>query len=199
MKKLLTDLQNSLMNMSKTKIAWGITGAGDKIRSIKKEMEKIRSEKQIDIHIFVSKAGKQVLEMYQIMEELQDSFERFSIEKNSNTPFLAGRLQTGAYDALILAPTTSNTVAKISRSIGDTLLTNSALMALKAFTPVHILPTDLEAGTTKTELPNGDILKVRVREEDAENVEKLRNMDGVYIVESPEKLESHVNDILEKD
>ncbi len=182
--------------MSETKIAWGITGAGDKIQTIKEEMEKIRKEKQVEIHVFVSKAGKQVLKMYQIMEELQETFQSFTIEKNSNTPFLAGSLQTGTYDALIIAPTTSNTVAKITHSIGDTLLTNSALMALKAFTPVHILPTDLEAGTMETELPNGDILKVRVREEDAENVEKLRNTDGVRIIENPERLEKHVENII---
>lgn len=182
--------------MSENKIAWGISGAGDKIRTIKKEMEKIRAEKPIDIHVFVSKAGEQVLKMYQIKEELENSFQHFNIEKNSNTPFLAGSLQTGKYEALIIAPTTSNTVAKIAHSIGDTLLTNSALMALKAYTPVHILPTDLEVGTEETELPNGDILKVRVREDDAKNVEKLRNTEGVQIIEGPEKLEKHVEDII---
>ncbi len=182
--------------MSENKIAWGITGAGDKIRSIKKVMEKISAETTVDIHIFVSKAGEQVLKMYQIMEDLQNTFQKISIEKNSNTPFLAGSLQTGKYEALIIAPSTSNTVAKITHGIGDTLLTNSALMALKAFTPVHILPTDLEVGTTETELPNGEILKVRVREEDVKNVEKLEKMDGVYIIKGPEKIKNHLDDIL---
>ncbi|HII86065.1 TPA: archaeoflavoprotein AfpA, partial [Candidatus Bathyarchaeota archaeon] len=45
-------------------------------------------------------------------------------------------------DLLLIAPATSNTVAKITNGIGDTMLTNAAIMSLKAFVPVYIVPTD---------------------------------------------------------
>lgn len=184
--------------VEKNKIAWGITGAGDKIKETRKVIEKIRKQKPVEFQVFVSQAGEQVLKWYKIYNQIKDSFERFSVEKNSNSPFLAGSLQMGHYETLIIAPATSNTVAKIAHSIGDTLLTNSALMALKAYVPVYIMPVDLEAGEIVTELPSGDTLRERVREEDAENVEKLRETDGVHIIEEPKGIEYCVEDIIKQ-
>ncbi len=184
--------------MEEVRIAWGITGAGDKIKEIKNKMETIKEEKPVDIEVFISKAGEQVLKWYKIYDEIEETFENIWIEKNSNSPFLAGNLQTGKYDTLIIAPTTSNSVAKIAHSIGDTLLTNSALMALKAYVPVYILPTDLEEGEMETELPNGKTIKVRVREVDAENVRKLREMDGVHILDGPDTIKENVEDLIRK-
>jgi len=184
--------------MSKTRIAWGITGAGDKILDIKNQFEELNEEDNLEIHIFVSESGKKVLEMYQIIDELKKSFEKFSIEENSNAPFLAGSLQTGVYDGLIIAPTTSNSIAKISNGIGDTLLTNSAIMAIKALKPVYVLPTDYETGTHKTELPTGETMEVRVREEDVKNVEKIKRMDDIWVLEEPEEIKDSVKQIKNK-
>jgi len=183
--------------MKESKIAWGITGAGDKINEIVNEMEALVEEKPVDLHVYVSKAGEQVLKWYNIRNEIEEKFEKFSIEKNANSPFLAGNLQTGRYEGLILAPCTSNSVAKIAHSIGDTLLTNSALMALKAYVSVYIMPVDLEAGEIETKLPTGEILKMRVREEDERNVEKLRKIDGVHIVEGPHDIKPKVERMIE--
>lgn len=185
------------MSMDEIKIAWGITGAGDKINEIIKQMETAKEEKSVTIHVFASKAGEQVLKWYQVYNRIEESFKRFTVERNSNSPFLAGNLQTGNYKGLIIAPATSNTVAKIAHSIGDTLLTNSALMALKAYVPVHIMPVDLEAGEIVTELPNGGTLRMRVREEDAENVDKLREIDGVEIIEDPKNIGNHLEKLME--
>jgi len=46
-------------------------------------------------------------------------------------------------------------------------------MALKAFVPVYILPSDLEEGVITTVIPDGRKLKLRVRKEDVDNVKKL--------------------------
>lgn len=185
--------------VEKIKIAWGITGAGDKIKDTKEVMEKISNEKPVDFHVYVSVAGEQVLKWYRIYDEMKSSFKNFSAEKNSNSPFLAGNLQVGKYEALIIAPATSNTVAKISCSIADTLLTNSAIMALKAYVPVYVMPVDFEEGEIETELPSGEKFMVRVRKEDVENVNKLRKIDGISIIESPEDIESQVSRIIEKE
>ena len=94
----------------------------------------------------------------------------------------------GKYAFLLIAPATSNTVAKIANSIGDTMLTNAAIMSLKAFVPVYIAPTDFKEGVVSTKLPNGKYMKLRVRKEEVEQVRKLRGMDGIHVLEDPLKV-----------
>jgi flavoprotein len=89
---------------------------------------------------------------------------------------------------LLIAPATGNTVAKIATGIADTLLTNSAIMALKAFVPVYIMPCDYKEGVTVTRIPDGGEMKIRVRKEDVENVKTIATMDGIHILERPEEI-----------
>jgi len=119
---------------------------------------------------------------------LKQNFEKVLVELNSNSPFLAGDLELGKFEFLLIAPATSNTVAKIAAGITDTLLCNSAIMALKASVPVYIMPSDYKEGTLITRLPNGKDLKLRVRKEDAENTRKLSLMDNVFLLEKPEDI-----------
>lgn len=119
---------------------------------------------------------------------MKQNFEKISVEITSNSPFLAGDLQLGKFKFLMIAPATSNTVAKIATGITDTLLCNSAIMALKAFVPVYIMPSDYMEGTVDTKLPNGKDLKLRVRKEDAENTRKLSLMENVFVLKKPEEI-----------
>ena len=175
----------------KQKVAWGITGAGDKIAEFIEAMTQVKREYEaiVDIHVFVSKAGETVLKFYNLEAKLRASFERVHIEINSNTPFLAAWLQMRRYEFLLIAPATSNTVAKIANGIGDTMLTNAAVMSLKAFVPVYIVPTDYKEGVVYTKLPNGKEMKLRVRKEEVEQVGKLRQMEDMHVIEGPEEIE----------
>ena len=172
------------------KVAWGITGCGDKLRETYEVMKELKGEYADELHIevFLSKAGEQVAKYYRLLDDLKRQFERVWIEKNSNSPFLAGRLQLGEFEFLLVAPASSNTVAKLSIGISDTMLTNGAIQALKALVPVYVMPVDYREGTTVTKLPDGRDLKLRVRKEDVENVEKLEAMDGISTFESPEDI-----------
>jgi archaeoflavoprotein AfpA len=174
----------------KRKVAWGLTGAGDKIAEFIKEMKKIQREyaETVEIQAFLSKAAELVLKYYKLEAELKQSFQKVYVEINSNTPFLAAWMQMHKYEFLLIAPATSNTVAKISNSIGDTLLTNAAIMSLKAFVPVYIAPTDYKVGTVSTKLPDGREMKLRVRREEVEQVEKLKRMEDVYVLEGPQQI-----------
>ena len=174
----------------KRKVAWGITGAGDKIAEFIEEMKKIQKEyaETVEIQAFLSKAAELVLKYYKLEAELKQSFQKVYVEINSNTPFLAAWMQMHKYEFLLIAPATSNTVAKISNSIGDTLLTNAAIMSLKAFVPVYIAPTDYKVGTVSTKLPDGREMKLRVRREEVEQVEKLKRMEDVYVLEGPQQI-----------
>ncbi|MEM2081780.1 MAG: archaeoflavoprotein AfpA [Candidatus Bathyarchaeia archaeon] len=175
----------------KRKVAWGITGAGDKIADFIEVMKKIQREyaETVEIHVFLSKAAELVLKYYKLEEDLRQSFQKVSVELNSNAPFLAAWMQMRKYEFLLIAPATSNTVAKIANSIGDTLLTNAAIMSLKAFVPVYIAPTDYKVGTVSTKLPNGKEMKLRVRREEVEHVEKLKRMEDVFVLEGPHQIQ----------
>jgi archaeoflavoprotein AfpA len=149
---------------------------------------KDRYNHEADIRVYLSKAGEQVIKYYRLTRKLEDNFDRILVEINSNSPFLAGQLQLGAFEFLLIAPTTSNTVAKISTSIADSLLSNAAIMALKAFIPVYVLPSDFKEGIVITRLPNGRDQKLRIRKEDVEHVKKLSKMEDVSILYEPKDI-----------
>lgn len=176
--------------VKKRKVAWGVTGAGDKISDFLDLMIQIKKQyaDKVDIHVFVSKAGEMVLKFYNLESRLRQNFEKVHVEVNANAPFLAAWMQMGKYDYLLIAPATSNTVAKIANGIGDTMLTNATIMSLKAFKPVYVAPTDYKEGICTTKLPNGKEMRLRVRKEEVEQVNKLRSMDGLHIVEGPSKI-----------
>ena len=174
----------------KRKVAWGITGAGDKIADFIAVMKEIKKEYEgtVEIQVFLSKAAETVLKFYRLEDELKQNFAKVTVEVNSNAPFLAAWMQMRKYEFLLIAPATSNTVAKIANSIGDTLLTNATIMSLKAFVPVYIAPTDYEEGVVYTKLPNGKEMKLRVRKEEVEQVKKLQRMEDVFVLENPQKI-----------
>lgn len=175
---------------SRRKIAWGITGSGDRITETVAVMKKLQKqyEDAVDVRVFVSKAGEQVIKYYKLFNDLEKNFDKVWVEINANSPFLAGQLQVRRYEFLLLAPTTSNTVAKISLGLADSLLSNAAIMAQKAFVPTYIMPCDYKEGIITTRLPDGSDMKLRIRKEDADNVAKLRRMDDVFVIETPHEL-----------
>lgn len=176
--------------VKKRKVAWGITGAGDKIADFIEVMREVKKEHEgvVDIHVFVSKAGETVLRFYNLETAVRTNFEKVHVEINANAPFLAAWMQMRKYEFLLIAPTSSNSVAKIVSGIGDTMLTNAAIMSLKAFVPIFIAPVDYKEGVTCTRLPNGKEMKIRVRREEVEQVNKLRQTEDVRVLESPEEI-----------
>jgi len=176
--------------VKKRKVAWGITGAGDKIAEFIKVMKEIQKEyaDEVEIQVFLSKAADLVLNYYRLEDDLKQSFANVRVELNSNAPFLAAWMQMRKYEFLLIAPATSNTVAKIANGIGDTMLTNATIMSLKAFVPVYVAPTDYKEGTVYTKLPNGKEMKLRVRKEEVAQVKKLRQMEDVFVLEDPQKI-----------
>ena len=174
----------------KKRVAWGITGSGDRLIEVFDVMKQLNNQYQDEIRmtVYLSKAGDQVVKLYHLFKDLQENFDKSRVEINSNVPSLAVQLQSSKIEFLLIAPATSNTVAKLANGIGDTLLTNSAIMALKAFVPVYVMPCDYKEGVTVTQLPDGSEMKIRVRKEDVEHVKKLAAMDGLFILEKPEEI-----------
>lgn len=176
--------------MAKRKVAWGITGAGDMIEETVQAMLDINEDfkDKVEIEVFISKAGDQVIKYYEISHEIESAFDKIWVEINANSPFLAGNIQLGKYEFMLVAPGTSNTVAKIALRMGDTLISNAAVMGQKANVPLYILPADLEEGTTITKLPDGKDLKLTIRKEDVEHAQKLAKMDNTHILKTPHEI-----------
>ncbi|CAD7771636.1 Flavoprotein [Candidatus Methanoperedenaceae archaeon GB50] len=171
------------------KVAWGITGSGDKIAETVGLMERLKEEYGIEIVPYASKEGEVVLKFYRLLKRVKEVFPGYKVERSANAPFLASKLQLGKFDLFLIAPATANTVAKIAHGIADTLLTNAALQAMKTRLPVYIYPVDQEVGDVTTILPNGREMRIHVREEDVKNVETLREMDGITVLKSLDEVE----------
>ncbi|TXT54130.1 MAG: hypothetical protein BAJATHORv1_90079 [Candidatus Thorarchaeota archaeon] len=178
------------------KIAWGITGSGDKINETIDSMVKLVESSGYQIDVFISKAGKQVLGWYKLWDRIRGSFETVKVEIDANVPFIAGPLQIGAYDLLVVAPLTANSAAKIAYGIEDTLLTNAVAQTLKGSTPVILFPVDQFPGTVETIAPDGRVVSIRTRQIDLDNVERLRQMKGVTVVSSISEIIALVKEYL---
>ena len=174
----------------KKRVAWGVTGSGDRMLEVFETMKQIKKQYQDDarITVYLSKAGNQVVNFYGLGKDLKENFDKIRVEINSNMPTLAVQLHSGKIEFLLIAPATANTVAKIATGIADTLLCNATIMAQKSFIPVYILPCDYKEGVTATQLPDGSEMKIQVRKEDVERTKKLAAMDGVFILEKPEEI-----------
>ncbi len=178
------------VEVKKRKVAWGISGAGDKIAEYVEVMKHVKKQYEgtVEIQVFISKAAEIVLKYYGLENDVKQNFAKVTVEVNSNAPFLAAWMQMHKFEFLLIAPASSNTVAKIAYGIGDTMLTNAASMSLKAFVPVYVVPSDFEEKTVFTKLPNGVDMKLRIRKEDAENTRRLERMDGMTVLDSPQKI-----------
>ncbi len=170
------------------KIAWGITGSGDRLKECFELMREVAKENDIGVDVFLSKSGEMVVKWYRLFDELKASFPKVFVEKSSNVPFIVGDLQLGRYDFLLVMPSSSNTVAKISVGISDTLLTNAVAQAMKAKVPVYIFPVDQKRGEVVTDLPGGRKLTLTMRDVDIEAVEKLRKMQGITVMGHPDEI-----------
>ena len=178
------------------RIAWGITGSGDKLTECVTFLEQLTKKYNLEVHVYLSKEGVVVLKYYKLLKEVKDYFSKLSTEKSPNAPFLSGKIQLGTYKLFLIAPATANTVAKMAYGIADSLITNSAAQAMKVDMPVYIFPVDQKEGEIVTKLPDGRDLKLRIRKEDVENVDKLRRMRGITVLSRIDEIEEVVKEYI---
>ncbi|MCS3923464.1 archaeoflavoprotein AfpA [Methanosalsum natronophilum] len=170
------------------RIAWGITGSGDLIKETFEIMVDIKKRTDIEIMVFLSKEGETVMKWYRMWDELKKNFKNIKTESGPNSPFIAGPLQVGYYDLLLVAPLTANSTAKIAYGIADTLVTNAVAQTAKGTTPIYLLPVDQVKGTIKTYAPNGKEFELKMRDIDINNSETLSKMENINIIGKPEDI-----------
>lgn len=146
-----------------------------------------------DLDVFVSKAAAEVIRMYKQDLEFADETRIFNDTTASAVP--VGNFYYGVYHSLIVAPATSNTVAKCVVGISDNLATNVFAQAGKCRVPIIVFACD-NAPELDTEAPKG-MVKVYPRKVDLENTEKLKSFESTTVVESMLELEAAVEARLE--
>lgn len=170
------------------KLVWAMTGSGDRVHEILDVMKRVSHNPRVRMTVLLSKAAGQVLRWYGVWDEVESSFDKMYLETDANTPFLAGPLQMGKYDFLVVAPLTANSAAKMALGIADTLVTNCVAQTLKGPTPVVLYPVDQHPGKVSTYGPKGEHIELRARDIDLSNVDALGMMRNVEIVKSPEAI-----------
>ncbi len=143
---------------------WALTGSG---HFLKESLALIRELEHVDI--FLSKAGGEVLRMYK--QELALSPSTRIYRDTSASSVTVGQFYYGVYHTLIVAPATSNAVAKFVYGISDDLITNLFAQSGKCRVPAIVFACDT-APELETEAPKG-MVKVYPRPIDLENRERL--------------------------
>ena len=169
------------------KVAWAITGAGDYLANCFAVMKQATEEFDLDLMVFLSKAGLHVVKWYKLLPELEALDPKYRVETDANTPFLVAPLQRRKYHVIVAMPLTANSAAKLGHGIADTLITNAIAQAQKTGVPIYVYPVDQKPGSVTTVLPSGEKLVLTNRKIDLDNVERLRGMEGFHVLEHPKE------------
>lgn len=156
------------------RIAWAITGSGHYLN----ECLALAAELS-PVDLFLSRAAAEVLQAYGTpVAGLQERFRVFRDSTASAPP--VGLFYNGVYELLVIAPATSNTVAKMVAGISDTLVTNVYAQAGKCRIPSIVFACDVMP-EMETEAPSG-VVKVYPRRIDLQNTEALMDFEYTRVV-----------------
>ncbi len=177
------------------RIGWCITGAGHNLRDSYEVLRQL-VEKKYKIDVFFSEAGKTVAKMYGVLKKIQDLHEKnkeyltsiFFDQGQSPGYIVSARFNLKKYQALIISPVTSNTVAKLSIGIADTLITNIFSQMIKGGGKIMLVPCDIVCGEIETEIPNGDKIMINVDQFNCQNALNLRKFPNVSLFEHPKEI-----------
>jgi dihydromethanopterin reductase (acceptor) len=164
-----------MATIKKPRWGWALTGSG---HFFKECLSIIRELDNVDL--FVSRAAAEVIRMYRQEFDLSKSTRIFRDTTASAAP--VGAFYFGTYHTLVLAPATSNTVAKCVYGISDTLATNVFAQAGKCRVFSIVFACDT-APELETEAPKG-MVKVYPRHIDLENTARLKSFKDVVVVEN---------------
>ena len=164
------------------RFAWCVTGSGHMLEeSLAMALRLPRTD------LFLSKAAEEVLPLYGWPPaRLRQHFR--VIRDNSASGVPVGMLYHGLYHTIVIAPATSNTVAKCAWGISDTLPTNMYAQAGKQCIPSFVFACDTEP-TVITQSPN-EWVELRPRAIELDNVARLSRFEHTTLVASLDALKA---------
>ncbi len=170
----------------RARFAWCITGSG---HYLDESLALAARLPQLDL--FLSDAAEEVLPIYKLrIEDLRSRFgPGFRLLRDKTASAVpVGMLYDDVYHTVVVAPATSNTIAKCVVGISDTLPTNMFAQAGKLGIEAIVFACDNEP-VVVTRSPH-EWVTLRPRRIELDNVERLRGFPFCQIVCSPLELES---------
>jgi dihydromethanopterin reductase (acceptor) len=159
-----------------------VTGSGHQLEEAMAVAARLPS-----VDLFLSAAAEEVLPQYKFrIDELRQRFRVLRDTTASGVP--VGMLYSDIYHTVVVAPATSNTVAKCAFGISDTLPTNMVAQAGKLGILSIVFACDTEP-TVVTKAPH-EWVTLRPRRIELENVDRLRAIDHCRVVCSSVELEA---------
>lgn len=156
------------------RLAWAITGSGHYLR----ESLDILSTLQ-NVDIFLSRAAAEIIRQYGFQAQLEETGHRVYQDKTASSVPVELFYQ-GKYHTLVIAPATSNTIAKMAYGFSDSLVTNLFAQAGKTRVPSIVFACDT-APELESEAPRENMVKVYPRQIDLDNVAKLACFESTKV------------------
>lgn len=171
------------------RLAWALTGSGHDFVECLELMRRLGP-----MDVFLSRAAAEVIFLYtKDRAPFPDTIRLIKDTSASAAP--VGRFYHGWYHTLVVAPATSNTVAKFVAGISDTLVTNVFAQAGKCRVPVIVYACDTRP-VHDTMAPGG-MVRLWPRRVDLENTAKLKGFEATTVVEEMTELERVVAERLD--
>lgn len=164
--------------------AWALTGSG---HFFVESFALIHTLEHVDV--FVSRAADEVLRMYKLKLDFPKSVRVMHDKTASSIP--VGGFYYGVYHTLVVAPASSNTVAKCVLGVSDTLPTNAFAQAGKCRVPSIVFACDTSP-EMMTMAPQGPV-PVYPRPIDLQRTEELKSFERTSVVESLGELETAID------
>lgn len=167
------------------RLAWAITGSGHYLRE---SLALLKTLNNVDI--FLSKAAAEIIKQYGFQAALEATGHRVYTDKTASS-IPVELFYQGKYHTLVIAPATSNTVAKMAYGFSDTLVTNLFAQAGKTRVASIIFACDTAPALT-SEAPRDNIVNVYPRKIDLMNIAMLRTFEDTQVVEDIEQLNTAI-------
>lgn len=174
------------MISTKKRLAWAITGSGHYLRE---SLHILHSLENVDV--FLSMAAAEIIKQYGFQKQLEASGHRIFQDKTASSVPVEFFYQ-GKYHTLVVAPATSNTIAKMAYGFSDSLVTNLFAQAGKTRVQTIVFACDT-APELESEAPRENMVKVYPRHIDLDNIQKLTQFEATTVVASIEALELAIN------
>lgn len=163
------------------RLAWALTGSGHYLREC---LEIISQLENVDL--FLSKAAAEILQQYGYKHNVGRVYQDKTASSVPVELFYEGK-----YHTLVVAPATSNTVAKMVAGISDNLVTNLYAQAGKTRVPSIVFACDTEP-ELESEAPRENIVKVYPRRIDLENMDKLSTFEETTVAGDMQQLDAAI-------
>ena len=163
------------------RLAWALTGSGHYLRECLEIIDGLQ-----DVDLFLSRAAAEILQQYGYKPDVG----RIYYDKTASAVPVE-LFYHGAYHTVVIAPATSNTVAKMVCGISDNLVTNIYAQAGKCLVPTIVFACDTDP-ELESEAPREHMVKVYPRRIDLENMEKLKHFEATNVVGDMQQLSAAI-------